>query len=72
MPQEVLIGTHRALDPEETSKIVEPKAKAVSVTRLSGITGLRRVGIPIFLREAEGGRRDRVGLFRQGSYGRAG
>jgi len=71
-PKKYFIGTRRALGPEETSKVVEPKAKAVGVTRLSDVTGLDRVGIPVLLREAEGGRRDRVGLFRQGSYGRAG
>ena len=47
-PKKYFLGTHRALDPEETLKIVEPKAKAIGVTRVSDITGLDRVGIPIY------------------------
>jgi len=49
----VLLGAHRALDPEETLKTVEPKAKAIGVTKVSEITGLDRVGIPdILMRKA--------------------
>ena len=47
-PKKYFVGTHRALTPEETLKVVEPKAKVVGVTRVSDITGLDRVGIPIY------------------------
>ncbi|MEM0240591.1 MAG: YcaO-related McrA-glycine thioamidation protein [Candidatus Nezhaarchaeales archaeon] len=47
-PKRYFAGTHRALDPEETLSLIEPKIKTIGVTRISDITGLDRVGIPIY------------------------
>ncbi len=47
-PKRYFIGTHRALEPEETLRLIEPKTKIIGVTRISDITGLDRVGIPIY------------------------
>jgi ribosomal protein S12 methylthiotransferase accessory factor len=41
-------GTHRARKPEETLGWIEPKMAIAGVTRLANITGLDRIGIPIF------------------------
>ncbi|MCS7103459.1 MAG: YcaO-related McrA-glycine thioamidation protein [Candidatus Korarchaeum sp.] len=41
-------GTHRIKDPEETLSEIDPKLKVVGATRVSDITGLDRVGIPIY------------------------
>ncbi|MCS7143586.1 MAG: YcaO-related McrA-glycine thioamidation protein [Archaeoglobaceae archaeon] len=41
-------GTHRARKPEDTLSWIEPKIKIAGITRLANITGLDRVGIPIF------------------------
>ena len=41
-------GTHRAVPPEETLTRIEPKMPAAGVTRVADITGLDRVGIPVF------------------------
>ncbi len=41
-------GTHRARKPEETLSWIEPKMAIAGVTRLANITGLDRIGIPIF------------------------
>ncbi|MDI9643151.1 MAG: YcaO-related McrA-glycine thioamidation protein [Archaeoglobales archaeon] len=41
-------GTHRARKPEETLSWIEPKIKIAGITRLANITGLDRIGIPIF------------------------
>lgn len=43
-----LKGTHRTRKPEDTLRWIEPKMKTVGITRISNITGLDRVGIPIF------------------------
>ncbi|MFI5422216.1 MAG: YcaO-like family protein, partial [Nitrososphaerales archaeon] len=42
-------GTHRILSPEETWEKIAPLAKKIGVTRVSNITGLDRVGIPVTL-----------------------
>ncbi len=42
-------GTHRAVHPEETFKRVNPKLPAACVTQVSEITGLDRIGIPVFI-----------------------
>ncbi|MDI9620186.1 MAG: YcaO-related McrA-glycine thioamidation protein [Candidatus Nezhaarchaeota archaeon] len=47
-PKRYYYGTHRAREPEETLRLIEPKAKEIGVTRVSDITGLDRVGIPIY------------------------
>jgi putative methanogenesis marker protein 1 len=41
-------GTHRAVSPEETFARVDPKLPAAGVTRVADITGLDRIGIPVF------------------------
>ncbi len=41
-------GTHRAVPPEETLARIEPKLPAAGVTRVADITGLDRLGIPVF------------------------
>ncbi|HUV79819.1 MAG TPA: YcaO-related McrA-glycine thioamidation protein [Candidatus Bathyarchaeia archaeon] len=41
-------GTHRAVPPEETFTRVDPKMPAAGVTRVADITGLDRIGIPVF------------------------
>jgi len=41
-------GTHRAKKPEETLSWIEPKIPLAGITRISNITGLDRIGIPIF------------------------
>lgn len=41
-------GTHRAVPPEETFTRVNPKMPAAGVTRVAEITGLDRIGIPVF------------------------
>jgi len=43
-----LMGTHRTKKPEDTLRWIEPKMKTIGITRVSNITGLDRVGIPIF------------------------
>jgi putative methanogenesis marker protein 1 len=41
-------GTHRAVPPMETLRRVESKIHAAGVTRVADITGLDRIGIPVF------------------------
>lgn len=40
-------GTHRSCSPEDTLERVRPLLKIAGVTRLSDITGLDRIGIPV-------------------------
>ncbi|MCS7140323.1 MAG: YcaO-related McrA-glycine thioamidation protein [Candidatus Nezhaarchaeota archaeon] len=47
-PKKYLIGTHRALEPEKTLESIKPKLATIGVTRVSDITGLDRVGIPVY------------------------
>ncbi len=42
-------GTHRAVPPAETLRRVEPKLPAAGVTEVTDITGLDRIGIPVFI-----------------------
>jgi ribosomal protein S12 methylthiotransferase accessory factor len=39
---------HRGITPEETFDWVAPRMKAIGITRLSDITGLDRLGIPVW------------------------
>lgn len=51
-------GTHRAVPPGETLARIEPKMPIAGVTRVADITGLDRIGIPVFSSirpSAEGG-----------------
>jgi ribosomal protein S12 methylthiotransferase accessory factor YcaO len=41
-------GTHRAVPPKETCARVDPKLPVAGVTRVADITGLDRIGIPVF------------------------
>jgi ribosomal protein S12 methylthiotransferase accessory factor len=41
-------GTHRAVHPAETFQRLDPKLPAAGVTRVADITGLDRIGIPVF------------------------
>lgn len=40
--------THRSVSPEETLALVEGKLPAAGITRVADITGLDRIGIPVF------------------------
>ncbi|HDS45067.1 MAG TPA: YcaO-related McrA-glycine thioamidation protein [Methanomicrobia archaeon] len=42
-------GTHRAVPPAETLSRVESKLPAAGVTEVTDITGLDRIGIPVFI-----------------------
>jgi thioglycine synthase len=39
---------HRTVDPATTFKRIEPLCKRAGITRVADITGLDRVGIPVF------------------------
>lgn len=41
-------GTHRSSAPEETLRQVQPWLSAAGITRVADITGLDRVGVPVF------------------------
>ena len=41
-------GTHRLLAPEDTLAKIEPHLSAIGVTRCADVTGLDRIGIPVF------------------------
>jgi ribosomal protein S12 methylthiotransferase accessory factor len=41
-------GTHRVVSPEETFARVLPVAETIGLTRLADITGLDRIGIPVY------------------------
>jgi len=42
------LGTHRTLTPQDTLNRVQPLLKSMGITRVANITGLDRVGIPVF------------------------
>jgi len=43
-----LTGTHRTVPPEQTLNWITPKIEVIGVTRVASITGLDRVGIPVY------------------------
>ena len=47
-PKNYMIGTHRVVPPEQTLDWIKPKTGIVGVTRIANITGLDRVGIPVY------------------------
>ncbi|MEO5358278.1 MAG: YcaO-like family protein [Nitrospirae bacterium YQR-1] len=47
LPKEHKNGFYRSFSPEETLKRINPYFKAIGLTRLSDITGLDRIGIPV-------------------------
>ncbi len=46
--KEFLLGTQRAMPPEETLARIRPHFSTVGITRLADITGLDRLGVPIW------------------------
>jgi YcaO-like protein with predicted kinase domain len=42
-------GTHRARPPAETLALVEPHLRRFGITRVANVTGLDRIGIPVYL-----------------------
>lgn len=42
-------GTHRAVPPTETLRRTLPAARAAGITRVANVTGLDRIGIPVFM-----------------------
>jgi len=48
-PKYHLSGTHRACEPAETWKRIAPRLKDFGITRVGDITGLDRIGIPIWI-----------------------
>lgn len=42
------LGTHRVLTPQDTLKRVQPLLKQMGITRAANVTGLDRVGIPVY------------------------
>lgn len=48
-PKTFLRGTHRALAPEKTVERVRGLQSVMGITRVANVTGLDRVGIPVFM-----------------------
>jgi len=42
-------GTHRAYSPERTYAAVQPFMAAMGITRVAGLTGLDRTGVPVYM-----------------------
>jgi len=47
-PKRYVVGTHRGRVPEETWSLVQPCLARFGVTRVADVTGLDRVGIPVW------------------------
>ncbi len=47
-PKEFRQGTHRAMPPEETFARIRPHFPEVGITRIADITGLDRLGVPVW------------------------
>ncbi|MEM3078369.1 MAG: YcaO-related McrA-glycine thioamidation protein [Nitrososphaerales archaeon] len=47
-PKNYTMGTHRAVPPEKTLNWIKPKIPTIGITRIANITGLDRVGIPVY------------------------
>src|SRR3954469_10768442 len=41
-------GTHRSVSPEQTWQTVQPLLAVAGITRVADLTGLDRIGIPVF------------------------
>ncbi|OCR00536.1 hypothetical protein BCD67_11145 [Oscillatoriales cyanobacterium USR001] len=50
------IGTHRLISPEQTLANIQPYLPAAGITRCADITGLDRIGIPVYCSIKPGGR----------------
>lgn len=50
------IGTHRLVSPEQTLANIQPYLAAAGITRCADITGLDRIGIPVYCSIKPGGR----------------
>jgi ribosomal protein S12 methylthiotransferase accessory factor len=48
LPKAYTRGTHRCREPEETLRWIEPRLRWVGVTRCADVTGLDRIGIPVY------------------------
>ncbi len=42
------VGTHRTATPQETLSRIQPLLKSMGITRVANVTGLDRVGIPVY------------------------
>jgi len=42
------LGTHRTLTPEDTLQRIQPLLEPMGITRVANVTGLDRVGIPVY------------------------
>ncbi len=49
IPKTDLGGTHRTRAPEETLAWLKPKWQDMGITRLADITGLDRIGLPVYM-----------------------
>ena len=49
IPKTDLGGTHRTRAPEETLAWLKPKWQEMGITRLADITGLDRIGLPVYM-----------------------
>ncbi len=47
-PKNYIVGTHRVVPPDQTLSWIKPKIEVVGITRIANITGLDRVGIPVY------------------------
>ncbi len=47
-PKAYHLGTHRTLTPADTLKRVQPLMSKMGITRVANVTGLDRVGIPVY------------------------
>jgi ribosomal protein S12 methylthiotransferase accessory factor len=43
------IGTHRVCPPEQTLRVLQPHLSRFGITRVADVTGLDRIGIPVFM-----------------------
>ena len=48
-PHGYVSGTRRSVDPAETVRRITPHLAALGITRVANITGLDRIGIPVFV-----------------------
>src|SRR4249919_2180198 len=42
-------GTHRTRVPSETLAVIEPHLRRFGITRVANVTGLDRLGVPVYL-----------------------
>ena len=49
-------GTHRTRTPAETLALIEPHLRGLGITRVANVTGLDRIGVPVYLAVRPNGR----------------